>query len=171
MCRCVNSSTHSASFSPRVPYRLLTILLASAVLVAAGCGGKGPKNRITGKVTLNGQPVKGRVVFIGSDGKEKEAGIGPGGSYDLSDPPLGEVSILVKAPEKPAGAAPEEKKPIVPNFGKGDKGKTDVPGTVGTGADEGAVNPPAKYGKKDTSPLKHTVKGGSKEVHDIPLEK
>jgi hypothetical protein len=168
MCRCANSSNHGVSLSPRVPYRLLTILLASAVIVAAGCGGgKGPKNRISGKVTMGGQPVKGRVIFFGSDGKEKDSGLGAGGAYEILDPPLGEVTIVVKGYDRPAGAG-EELKPTIPKTK--DKAKLDGPGSVGT-QDEGGVNPPAKYGKKDTSPLKHTVKGGSKEEHNITLEK
>ncbi len=162
MCRCANSSL-------RVPYRLLAIALAFAAIVASGCGGKGPKNSVTGKVTLNGRPVKGRLIFIGSDGKERDAGIGAGGEYFLPDPPIGEVTILVKGPEVASGGS-AEKPPSIPMPTPKEKTKGEMPTSSGTSQDD-AVNPPAKYGKKDTSPLKKTIKGGTKEQLDLPLEK
>jgi hypothetical protein len=159
-----NPSIQGVSFSPRAPYRLLTVLLAAAVIVAAGCGGgKGAKSRVYGKVSLNGQPVKGTVFFIGTDGKQKESGIGPGGTYEIFDLPAGEVSILVKGFDKPAG---EEAKPKLQE--PKEKGK--LPG-AGSAMEDAGVNPPSKNGKKDTSPLKYTVKGGSKEEHNIELTK
>ena len=164
MCRCAIPLMHGMLFSQRAPYRLLTVLLASLV-IATGCNTRGPKNMVSGTVKLDGQNVVGTVVFVGADGKESTPGPITNGLYNIPDPPLGEVTILVKgSPGGSLGAGPDAK-PTIPKM-KGAKG-----GSVDLGPAAGTdVNPPAKYGKKETSPLKHTVKGG-KETHNIELQR
>jgi hypothetical protein len=175
MCHNAIPLIHGVVNSRRTSFRLLTLFLA-AVLVAVGCSGKGAKNSVTGKVTMNGQPVKGTVVFLGAN-SEKQGGIEGDGTYYIQDPPLGEVTVLIKAYEKGAefgGGGGSDKKPEIPQL-KPTKEKGVAPDTGGRSPSlpeaSGGVNPPAKYGKKDSSPLKITVKGSVKEKHDFTLEK
>jgi len=146
MMRCAISSIPGSSSPNRVPYRLLAVLL-TGVIVAAGCTNKGPANMVMGKVQYNGQPVAGMVVFIGSDGKEKSANL-LNGMYDIPDPPLGEVTILVKG-----SGGLKTKKAEVPKL-KDKAGSEALGGTADMG-----VDPPAKYGTKDGG-IKKTVKSG-----------
>jgi hypothetical protein len=170
MCRSTNPSNHASPISQRTPYRLLTLLLG-AVIVASGCSGKGAKNAVYGKVTLNDQPVAGTVFFYGAKG-EKSAGIETDGSYYMTDPPLGEVTVVIKAHEKgPGDAGTQDAKPIIPDSKPTAKEKTKMDLGPVAGAEKPGVTPPAKYGKKESSPLKITVKGQTKEKHDLPLEK
>jgi hypothetical protein len=66
---------------------------ACAVLLASGCG----SNRVTGQVTLNGEPVTdGVVVFIDAANQRKAAPIHADGRYLLDDPPAGNCRVAVK---------------------------------------------------------------------------
>jgi len=90
--------------------RLLLLAAIAFVVLMSGCTGtsKGIQNSVSGKVTLNGDPVSGTVVFVGSDGKEAMSPISAEGKYDIPNPPQGTVKILVKgtgiiAPPKDGG--------------------------------------------------------------------
>jgi len=122
-----------------------------AVLVwGAGCGSKGPKNVVTGKVTLNGQPVAGTVTFTGGGGKEVNAPINPDGTYMIPDPPEGENQIVVKGFLGATGPLPGAEK--VPGGGLSTPGGALKPAEMG-------ANPPAKYGKPGNG-LSFNVTGG-----------
>src|SRR4051812_18600270 len=88
--------------SARLPRRVLQSLSLSlfvALLVGlSGCDKKGDEaaNSVSGKVTLNGEPVSGVVIFVGADNKEYPSPIKPDGSYSVPNPPTGQVKILVK---------------------------------------------------------------------------
>jgi len=128
-------------------------LLFTALLVGAGCGGKGAKDVVSGKVTYDGKPISmGEVIFQLGD---KEAR-GPivNGQYTVENPPKGEVSILVKSPNPGGG----QKVPDQPGEVKGGAGLQ----TAGA-----PVYAPAKYGEPNNG-LKFTVTGG-KQTHDITL--
>jgi len=131
---------------------ILALVLVGLVWIA-GCGPKGPKNLISGTVTVEGKPVAGKVVFIGPDGTEKESAL-LGGKYTLPDPTLGENQILVK-PLLGAGGP----MPTLPMKGP------EMPGVSSTGAGE---PPPAKYGSSPAL-LKVNVTGGQ-QTHDIALQ-
>jgi len=140
---------------------LLTALLIAAIVGVAGCGGKGPKNLLTGKVTLDGKAVNGELTFIGPDGTPRIAPVNPDGSYVIGDLPAGDYQVLVKAMAKPAGmigAAP----PIVPKDSSPMPGMPSGP-TLGQGAD-----PPKKYSTQGNG-LTVKVTGASKQSHDITL--
>ena len=70
------------------------LTLTATLLVVAGCGG----NRVAGKVTLNGKPVKGGLVAFHGEGQQpKVANINADGEYVLEDPPVGTVAVTVRS--------------------------------------------------------------------------
>lgn len=75
---------------------IASLALVSAVAIA-GCGTKSD-GTLSGKVTLDGKPVSGQLVFVGSDQKEYLTGIGPDGEYQIKGVPKGNAQILVKTP-------------------------------------------------------------------------
>ena len=124
-----------------------------AALVFAGCGGgsKGGGDNVSGKVTFDGKPVAGQVVFVGSDRKEYPSPIGPEGNYQIIGAPKGEFTILVKGT---LGAAPTA---------KGGAKTPDMPGMTGVAG----IAPPVKYATA-AGGLKLTVTGGNQK-YDITL--
>jgi hypothetical protein len=132
-------------------------LLATVLLIlglASGCSEGGPANSVSGKVTLNGDPVTGTIVFVGS-GKEATSSIGLTGEYFISDPPLGDVSVLIKPNTSipaPVGGAP---------------GNADSAAMPGMPSVKAAATPPAKYADA-SSGLKYTVAAG-KQKKDFEL--
>jgi hypothetical protein len=84
---------------------------------AAGCGGKS-QPVVSGKVTVNGQlPVPGAsVTFLGADNKQATASVNDQGVYNLTDPPLGEVQVVVKGPNVTA-PIPKAQMPGAPSRG------------------------------------------------------
>jgi len=139
---------------PRVA--CLALLLTSLIFLT-GCPGKGkgPKNSVSGKVTLGNQTVAGSVVFVYADGKEVGSPINAQGVYTIPDPPPGQVKVLVKPVG--GGAGPALKPP---------PGGPEMPKLPGAG--EGAT-PPAKYAAARTSDLTYEVKSGN-HTFDIPLK-
>jgi len=89
--------------------------------MGTGCpGGDGAKNSVSGKVTLNGKPVAGTVVFIGADNSEVGTSpIGPEGNYTIVNPTPGPVKILVKG-KGAAGSGPGVGPVIAPPKGGAD---------------------------------------------------
>jgi hypothetical protein len=72
---------------------LRSVSLAALLLAAAGCGG----NRVVGKVTLNGVPVKsGLVTFYGEGQLQKVANINVDGEFQLDEPPPGISRVTVQ---------------------------------------------------------------------------
>src|SRR4051812_37169789 len=91
----------------RKSQRLFGLLLcAASFAIAAGCGsgGKDAKNQVTGKVTLDGKPVNGVIVFVGSDNKEYSSPIGSAdGHYQIIDAPNGSMKVYIKGSLAAAG--------------------------------------------------------------------
>jgi hypothetical protein len=88
----------------------------SAVLLlslASGCGRVTPV--VTGTVTFRGQPLSGGLVtFRGSDGTRREAAVERDGSYRLTDPPVGPVTVAVADYVSPLAASRGSPAPGVP---------------------------------------------------------
>src|SRR5438552_2785708 len=85
----------------------IALFLAAFVLcVGCGSGGKEAKNQVTGKVTLDNKPVAGVVGFVYPE-KEMTSPIGADGSYQIIDPPPGQVKVYVKGGL--GGGAPQAK--------------------------------------------------------------
>jgi len=146
-----SATSSSLRFLDRAARSLGLVLALASLVWAAGCGGSKGKNEVTGKVTLDGQPVVGNVVFVGSDGKEVMALIRPDGTYTIPEPPMGEVKIKVIGL---VGLAPPG------------QGSAAAPAA---GAGASGVAPPEKYASADNG-LTFNVTGG-KQTKDLPLTK
>lgn len=128
------------------------VAVACAALALAGCGGKPADggDSVSGKVTLNGQPVAGRVAFVGADKKETITVTGPDGRYSIANLPKGELQVFVRSAALP--------KPVTP---RGVQPPPGLPAAVG-------VAPPARYAQAKHA-QKLTVTGGA-QTFDIDLK-
>jgi hypothetical protein len=138
-------------YSPRSrrTCRSLAAAVALAAALGSGCSGRELPDTVSGKVTLQGKPVSGQVVFLSGDGKEFVAFTGgPDGSYTITNAPKGEVTVLIK--------------------GLGQTGQTasSRPPPVGPKPVAGGVAPPARYAEPNE--LKLVVVGGQ-QVQDFDL--
>jgi hypothetical protein len=153
------------------PVRISGTLVAGAALLLApfGCGpndGVGKRYPISGKVTLNGQPlVKGKINFMADDPEGKPAfGDIKDGSYDSvttltpGDGILpGKYSITVD------GADDVDQASVAPPRG----GMPDQ-AAVGKAAAKVKRLVPSKYANTKTSGLTYEAKAGS-NTYDVPL--
>jgi len=108
---------------------------------------------VSGKVTLDNQPVTGTITFLYPDNKELNSPLGPQGNYRIQDPPPGTVKIIVKG--MGALTPPTKGGPALPDMPGMPKGAT-------------GVEPPQKYTAANSTPLTYEVKGGH-QTYDIPL--
>jgi hypothetical protein len=109
---------------------------------------------VSGTVTYKQNPLtRGEVSFIADDGKSRSGLIGADGNYEIVDPPLGDVKIVVVATtvEGKAGKA----SPILGNQGG-------APPVV-----KSLI--PVKYNSPQTSGLTYQVTGG-KQTRNIDLD-
>lgn len=172
-------------------------IASAAVLVAllipiAGCGTKKTTgSSLSGKVTLNGQPVKGGTLQFYSEAGAYTASIDGDGNYNLPDVPVGEMTVTVdnetlNPKNKPpvytggqtSGGASGFKgaagSPMAGMYKKAMGGKSAAPSYKGPGVKvgdapegteivkEGTYVPiPAVYRKKETSTLKVKIEAGS----------
>ncbi len=152
-----------------VRWALLSSLM---VLGAVGCGSK--TATVSGKVTLNGEPLKGgNVTFARSDGQPTVSSpIGEDGSYKAENVPVGTANVCVEtkslnpaltlpkmAGNKPAG--PLVNKPSDPNV-KLPEGYN--PDKSGTGSKVHLyVAIPDKYADPKTTDITYEVKSGKQE--------
>jgi len=127
------------------------------VVGTTGCGdGKGAKNSVSGKVTLNGENVGGTVTFVTVDTKKEFVSpIKQDGTYQIDNPPPGQVKVVVKGMGMGATVKP-------PPAGKDVAKMPEMPGSAQ------GKEPPAKYASEKTTPLTYEVKTG-KQTYDIPL--
>lgn len=118
-------------------------------ILAIGCAKGAPTDRVSvsGKVTLNGQPVDGAIVtFASTDSGTPGAGMtAADGTYKLSVKP-GSYAAMVTKFEVPVGSPDQPADEIPPK-----------------------QLLPAKYGSPMQSPLKFEVEKGSPNVFDLPL--
>jgi len=78
------------------------LLVAIAVLSLAGCGSKGGKGALSGKVTYKGQPVNGAsLVLLPASGQGSEAiiPVRQDGTFSTTGIPPGEYKVIVKPAE------------------------------------------------------------------------
>jgi hypothetical protein len=142
------------SFVRRLVPAVLLVLLALAL---SGCGQR--KGKLTGKVSYKGETVpSGTVAFYGKGDAVSSAPIGPDGTYQATEVPLGEVRVTVSTPPPPDPHAAEKlkKNPLVVQKNIVIKQEKVVP-------------VPRKYNLPGTSGLSLTVTGGS-QPFDISLK-
>ena len=80
------------------PRRLFAVSIAFLFfLILAYYASRPTRGRVTGKVTLNGEPVQsGTVSFIFSDGTSWSAAVAANGTYQLQDVPVGPAKVLFR---------------------------------------------------------------------------
>jgi hypothetical protein len=148
-------------------------LLLLALVFTAGCG---PDYKARAKVKghvkfFDKNLTAGTVGFTAADGRVGAANIDFDGNYEMTDAPIGEVTITVKVPTMGAGsdahkgfvAKPPGNMTPMPRQGEADdKAYTPVidPKKI--------VSIPGKYGSVETSGLKYTVEKGE-QTKDITL--
>jgi hypothetical protein len=72
----------------------LLLFAAMAATLVSGCGDSVPRNEVTGKVTYQGQPVTGGIIyFVPDSGPQATAVLGNDGSYQLVTPGLGDGAV------------------------------------------------------------------------------
>jgi len=142
-----------------IPSSLLPLcrgaFLFLGLLVLGGCGSGGAANSLSGKVTLNGNPVGGTLTFSGGGKEVGPVPINPDGTYKVENLPVGEVNIIVKGFPGVGVGMPTAPPPAIKGM--------EMP----TGAAKMGVAPPARYAAPGNG-LTVTVKGG-KQTHDIVL--
>lgn len=150
-----------AGVAPRPNRAFCLVFLLASLSLVLGCGGEsgGPKNEVTGKVTLNDKVVAGTVVFVLANGKEAKCVIGPDGAYSITEIVPGQAKVYIEPPAAGTGLVQMKDK-----AGKAQEMPKDGPGTAGTG-----VAPPVKYRSAATSELAFEIKTG-KQTYDIPLK-
>ncbi len=117
---------------------LFTFSLALGLL--SGCGGSdGPIGTVSGKVTLDGEPVTaGEIGFISDEGFSAVAEIGSDGSFALfENMPVGKYTVTVSPPAI-----------------------TEAPGEEGDTAELASTNVPEGYMDEGTSDISKDVTEG-----------
>lgn len=159
-------------------------MLAVSLCAATGCGGG--KGKISGKVTLDGQPLQaGRISFVPSKGTGATTEI-KNGEYSVEQIPPGEVKVTVDT--KWVQDRIHELNEALKSMGKGQRqppaGKELPEGARKQMAEEqeriakmqqevkdlesGYKPIPEKYSKAESSGLSLNVKSGS-QTFDVPL--
>jgi hypothetical protein len=134
-----------------------------ALVATSGC--TGASATVKGKVTLDGQPVKGgTVTFASTEGKPPASGsIQQDGGYEVLRAPTGKVKITVETESlNPAGRG-DARKYEPPAGQKSPYGNA-------KGGDDASryVKIPEKYKLEETTDLAFEVKGGT-NTHDLKL--
>ena len=158
--------------------RLLALSAGLALLAATGCGGSA--GTLTGKVTYNGNNLKGGTVLLvgeGSDAQTFSASIQEDGTYTIPNVRVGKYKVCVETSSLMGAGGPGG------GYNMGPKG---APGKVKNEAPKGANIPegykmadpaalraryvqiPETYADPGTTTRTVEVKGGQ-QTHDIPL--
>ncbi len=152
-------------------FRRAPLLAGLLALALTGCGAEDGLNKggkLTGKVTIDGKPLKGgNVVVVSENGKYSVQGYVNGeGVYTVLEPPRGKVNIAVQTVHLRGSVIPKGN----PSAGKGkggdgSRGMT-LPDPKEIGLGFTAI--PERYEKPDTSGLHAEVKSGD-QTHDLEL--
>jgi hypothetical protein len=143
--------------------------LGVLLILSAGCSSKGT---VSGKVTVNDEPVRrGTITFTAASDKPwaSSVPIGEDGSYTVINAPPGPVKITVaSANSNPRlGAKFKDRKGSAAK----DENTDDMPPSVRNRLRPGPAGPsvPKKYNDAETSGLTYEVKPGKQE-HNIQLK-
>lgn len=150
--------------------RLFLLVIPALLLPLASCtkGNKNANADVSGKVTYKGAPVTGgNMLFHVESGGNTPVLLKPDGTFEGTSLPVGEVTVTIEtAIMKTAGGGQQ------PKYGQGQgqhqAGSSPMPPGVSQGQGGTYVKIPEKYEKKETSPLKRTLKSG-KQTWDMEL--
>jgi hypothetical protein len=136
---------------------LVFLLLPALTVLALGCGSSSSTpGKLTGSVTLGGQPVTGGEVYIHTKGGAARASISPSGTYTATDLPVGEWKVTVDT---------EALNPNQKAKGSGQYGKKGAMGPTPQGAKTEKlgtyVEIPKEYRDEKTTPLTANVTAGT----------
>jgi hypothetical protein len=147
--------------------------LGVLLILSAGCSSKGT---VSGKVTVNDEPVRrGTVTFLASGSTWTSAvPIGEDGSYTILNAPPGPVKITVASADPNPRAGSKLKARKGQGMEDANTNTDDMPPSVRNRFNPGAAGPagpsvPKKYNKPETSELTYEVKPGKQE-HNIQLK-
>jgi hypothetical protein len=141
-------------------------------IALAGCSNYKARGKVKGRVKFFDKYLTcGTVAFTAKDGRVGSGNIDFDGNYEVSDAPIGDVTVTVKVPTMgrgpEAGMGPAQPPPGVPPMrapGGGEGEKTFMP----------AIDPskiveiPGRYGRVEDSGLTYTVVKGE-QTHNITL--
>jgi hypothetical protein len=135
------------------------VALLGLVLAAVGCG-EGSAS-VSGKVTLNGQPLTGgAITFHAAGGRAEGSWIDPEGNYAIARAPVGQVKVTVVATQtrEPPKTPRKREVPQHPESQGGGGAPAGKPSAI-----------PPKYKDPEKSPLTYTLSRGS-QVINIDLQ-
>lgn len=91
-------------------------LVAASLIAGIGCEAQRPTARVSGRVLLDGKPLKeGAVVLMADDGSYQDcARIRPKGDFLVEAAPVGKVKVGVVAPAPRPQRSERGKKPTPP---------------------------------------------------------
>lgn len=163
-------------FTSSVKFRAFSMVLALMAVMFTGCSESArAKAKVKGRVKFFDKFLNaGTVTFTSKDGKAVgSSNIDADGNYDMSDAPVGEVTITVKVPQLPKLAKGELPKNVppkgMPSMAPGGGGGGEAPAMPASFDASKIVQIPGKYGSVDTSGLNYTVEKGGPHTKDITL--
>jgi len=147
-----------------------SFVLLFLLFLITGCSSEPPRAKVKGLVKFDGKPLTyGKVAFITKDGVAGTGDIDTDGSYEISNAPVGEVTITVQVPNiagnptmdnsfsKPPPGMPPMRPP----------GSPDTKGTAAGFDPSKIVSIPPRYASLQTSDLKYTVERGEQTKNII----
>ena len=159
-----------------------TALLVCLLVCLGGCSGGGapPSGAVTGKVTIDGQPVTGGSIRFhptAADSKSKPSGgvIGADGSYSVPDAPIGACKVTVDTGLAKGAATKNEPKGPGAEVMKKMQGPPAGMPAMGGGNGAGFVSGTkpiaieAAYASAATTPLTAEVKRGA-NTHNFEVK-
>jgi hypothetical protein len=138
-------------------YLPFSVLVALAALVGCKSGNPNSPSSVSGKVSYKNEPVKGgTITFITKEGISFLRPIGTDGSYNSTDMPVGDYTVVVET----ESLNPDKKVPAY-GGGRGGAGGGMSPAPQGRESAGGSyVKIPTKYSDKKSTSLKATLTKG-----------
>lgn len=148
------------------------LFVSIGLVLLAGCGSKlGTGGALSGKITYNGKPINGAVVFfhpISGEGKDFDVTTTQEGTFTATNLPPGEYKVYVEPSRMPAGAV---KGPEVPKGMDASKAaEMQKKFQQMRGGEAPTISFPKKYHKAETSDLKCTITQGKKQPLNLELK-
>jgi hypothetical protein len=133
--------------------RRIVVVLVGLMLLA-GCGSKGAKGAVSGKLTYNGQPVNGALLTLYPG--QYPIPVSQEGEFNVTAVPNGEYKVVVEGTPGQSGPPLVGIPPEKMAEAKEKAAKMSTPATIKF---------PDKYKSEATTPLKMTISGGSQNLN------